>query len=242
MSVLGDVRERLAFLAGLALLLVLPACGGGGGGGGDQGSNDGSAAPQQKPASQGQGGGSTAQGAVRVDDPDDGGETSTAPGTAAQSGTWTVGDAGEVEFGVENGALSLVEVRPSPGWTERLEERGSDEIEVDFFRDNVEWQFTADTDAGGLDVDTDQTINGAQAGVYRVGDAGEVEFRPEGGALALGDVSENPGWTSRVVEQSPEEIEVDFGRGNARQQFTAELDDGQLQVSVDQQVVDTALN
>ncbi len=64
----------------------------------------------------------------------------TAAGEPAElrDGVWTVGDAGEVEFALENGVLSLVDVRPATGWAVEIDEEAADEIEVEFEQNATE--------------------------------------------------------------------------------------------------------
>lgn len=157
------VRKALFFSVCLALLVASSACGGTGSGQGAAGD-----AAQEQPAPDQESGGSSDRGAASTEDtgnndPNQGdGSAGSAGSTATEprDGVWTVGDAGEVEFASENGSLSLVEARPASGWTERVEEQGPEEIEVDFFRDNLRYQFTAEIDDGQLEVQVDQQTVG----------------------------------------------------------------------------------
>ena len=67
-----------------------------------------------------------------------------------------------MEFGLENGRLILVENRPNEGWDARVGEESDDEIEIDFVRGNVEWQFEAELD-DEVQVEMDQRISGPVA-------------------------------------------------------------------------------
>jgi hypothetical protein len=195
--------------------------------------------------------GITDQGAVRVEDAAPAAETEspvpasvtpTAPGSPAPGGVaelpnrgWAVGNAGTVRFSVQNGGLVLDGVSPRSGWSEWVEDRGPEDIEVAFFRDNVEWRFVAELEFNGVKVETRQTTTGAQPGTYRVADVGEVEFRVDGGALTLVDVREQAGSTARVDEHDLDEIDVEFYGDNSRHRFAVDLDDGRIEVVVDQE-------
>ena len=161
----------------------------------------------------------------------DGGEVA-----VMRDGVWQVGDAGEIEFRFENGTLSLIGTRANSGWEVEIDEQEADEIEVDFGRENVEWDFDVEAEGNVLRVEMTQQIDDAEAGIYGVGDAGEVEFGLENGRLILVENRPNEGWDARVGEESDDEIEIDFVRGNVEWQFEAELDDDEVQVEIDQRI------
>jgi hypothetical protein len=162
----------------------------------------------------------------------------TAAGEPAEvrDGVWTVGDGGEVEFAFENGSLAFVDARPNEGWQVEIDEQDSDEIEVDFRQGGVEWTIEIETDGNNAEIEIDQTIEPAEAGTYEIADAGVVEFTSDGSALALVDARANEGWNVVVDEQTPEEIEVEFARDNVDWDFDAELDDGVLDIEIDQEI------
>ena len=153
-----------------------------------------------------------------------------------RDGVWEVGDAGEVEFRFENGSLALDSVRPNPGRNVEVAEEAPDEIEVGFARDNAEWKFEVEAEGNVLRVERQQDLDPAEAENYAVGDAGEVEVGLEDGGLVLRDARANQGWNVRVEEQTSDEIEVDFVRGNVERQFEAEIDDGEVDVRVDERI------
>jgi hypothetical protein len=68
---------------------------------------------------------------------------------------------------------------------------------------------------------------------YRVRDAGEVTIAREGGRLRLVSVSPSPGWSHRVTEQEPREIEITFRRDGREIEFEAELEDGRIVTTID---------
>ena len=75
-------------------------------------------------------------------------------------------------------------------------------------------------------------------GTWPVGDAGTVAFSIVDGALVLDDVTANDGWVMAIDEQDPDEIEVDFSRGNVEWEIEIELeDDGRtLEIEIDQDI------
>jgi len=77
-----------------------------------------------------------------------------------EPGTYTVGEAGTVEFALQGGALALVEVLPNEGWTSEVDEASDDDIEVDFRRENVTYDFDVELDDGTIDIDLDFEIEG----------------------------------------------------------------------------------
>lgn len=152
-----------------------------------------------------------------------------------RDGVWAIGDAGEVEFQQENGGLTLLETRPESDWQVRTEEE-SDEIDAYFTQGNQEWHFEAEVDDGRLEIDLELDIDDAQPGLYEVGDAGSVEFDYYGSTLSLVDVQTNEGWQSSIEEEDSDEIEVDFARDNVEWDFEVEIDDGRLELEIDQEV------
>jgi hypothetical protein len=67
-----------------------------------------------------------------------------------RDGVYAVGDGGEVEFAREGNSLRLVEARPNPGWEPIVTDRGPEDISVEFRKGNVEWQFDAEIEDGGV--------------------------------------------------------------------------------------------
>lgn len=162
-------------------------------------------------------------------------ETAAGEPAEARDGTWVVGDAGEIEFTLQDDGLALDDVRPNQGWESRIDEHSPEEIKVDFERGNVEWQIEVQTRSSELEIEIDQTIEPAEPGAYEIADAGTVEIATEGGSLNLVDASANEGWNVSV-EETAEEIQADFARNGVRWDFDAELDDGELGVGVDQDI------
>lgn len=149
-----------------------------------------------------------------------------------RDGTWPVGDAGEVEFEADGDTVRLIDTRPAEGWEVSVDERGDDELEVDFVRDNARWEFEAEIDDGDLEIEIRQDLIPAEPGRFAVGDAGTVEIAVEDRRLRLVDVQATEGWRTEV-EEDGDEVEVDFRRSGVRWDFEAEIDDGRLEVQID---------
>jgi hypothetical protein len=67
---------------------------------------------------------------------------------------------------------------------------------------------------------------------FAAGDAGSVTIRRTGATLSIVSVNGNPGWSSEVEQGTGAEIEVKFVNGTTRIDFSAELEDGGVQVRV----------
>ncbi|PSO51670.1 MAG: hypothetical protein BRC31_06230, partial [Actinobacteria bacterium QS_5_72_10] len=106
------------------------------------------------------------------------------PVAEARDGTWTVGDAGEVDFQLRRGELALGDVREYPGWIHTLRQIDEGAIELEFVGSGVTWEFTAHYRRGVLRVAETKSLDLAQPGHYSVGSAGEVEVAVAGSPLA----------------------------------------------------------
>ncbi len=115
-------------------------------------------------------------------------------------------------------------------------EEATDGIEVGFARDDAEWKFGVEAEGNVLRVERQQDLDPAEAGTHAVGDAGEVEFGLEDDGLVLRDARANEVWNVRVEEQTSDEIEVDFVRGNVEWQFEPQIDDGEVDVGIDERI------
>lgn len=151
---------------------------------------------------------------------------------------WKIGDGGEVEVRFEEGALDLLDVRPNQGWSAEVGERSADEIEVEFLREDEEWRFDAEVADGRLEVETGQKLRDAEGGTYRLGDAGAVEIRQEGGGITLVQTRSTGNWGANVVRQDGGEVGVRFERQDERWELEAEVDDGRLQVDTVRKVTE----
>lgn len=212
---------RLAVLAVAAF--VLAACGG-------AGSNGGAGDGDESPATEEQvsGGGGARGGQDEADQ--------------AYERSWKIGDGGEVEVRFENGSLELLDARPNEGWDVAVEEQSADEIGVGFSRGDEGWKFEADAEVGRLEVKTRQELRDAQAGTHRLGDAGAVQLRREGGGITPVQTQSTGGWGVDVAQRDGEEVEVRFERQDERQDerwnLEAEVEDGRLKVETVREVTE----
>ena len=163
------------------------------------------------------------------------------PYGASRDGVWEVGVAGEVEFSVTGpGSLSLAGVRPSTGWALTGQEVSSDGFDVDLRRGPVSFEVQVELEAGVLEISVDQDIGPAQPGTFFVGEAATVTVAVQGGALVLGAVLIDDGWVLIDRDVDGDEIELDLQRAGADAvelwEFTADLDDGVLEVSIDYEI------
>ncbi len=79
----------------------------------------------------------------------------------ADPGHYDVGEAGSVEIAVEDGKLKLVEISTNPGWSMEVDEQEDTEIEVEFRRGALEWQFEAElNERGDLEIEIEMEIEG----------------------------------------------------------------------------------
>ena len=112
----------------------------------------------------------------------------------------------------------------------------SDDVEVHFLKGNVDWKFEVEID-NNMEISEEQDISQARGGTYKVGDAGEVQFRSDGGSLTLINVQTNTGWKATKREVSSDDIEIDFRQGKTKAEFGAELDDsGRLSLEINQKL------
>jgi hypothetical protein len=157
---------------------------------------------------------------------------------SAAPGRWTVGDAGSVEFDLTDQGLVLVEVTEADGWQARVDDDSSDEIEVEFKRDNTERKIEIEWDGRTLEVDIETDVEPADDGVYELGPAGSFEYTSSSG-LQLLDTVVADGWELRMDDESADEIEFTLHNGNERWRVEIELDDGQVELEIDYRARDT---
>jgi hypothetical protein len=158
------------------------------------------------------------------------------PVAEARDGTWTVGDAGEVDFVIRDGALHFGDVREYRGWTPALRRVEEEALELEFVGSGVTWEFTAHYHRGVLRVAQTKTVDLAEPGRYTVGSAGEVEVGVADGAPTLEEVTPAEGWEVSVDDESPEELTATFSREPLVSTFAARLDAGQLQIDIGYEV------
>ncbi|MCK9486038.1 MAG: hypothetical protein M0R73_04955 [Dehalococcoidia bacterium] len=87
-----------------------------------------------------------------------------------------------------------------------------------------------------MDVTWDDSILEVRDGTWPVGDAGEVEFAVSGDRLELVEVRPADGWSVTEQEIEDDEIEVDFRRGDVDWTVKVEIDNGVLEIEIDQDV------
>lgn len=158
-----------------------------------------------------------------------------------RDGTWGVGPAGEVEFAVTGpGSLVLSGVRPADGWVVTEQDASQDEFDVDLSRGPVTFEVQVEMDEGVLDIQIAQDIDPAQPGTFFVGEAATVTVAVQGQSLLLGAVLVDDGWVETDRDVDDDDIELHFQRaGDGAFEvwtFTAELDDGALEVHIDYEI------
>lgn len=212
------------------LVFALPACGSSEDGAeqGQSGSGDGQAT---QPASQEQT--TSASG-----DETTGGET-TMGGQAMEEvrdGTWQVDEAGTVEFRFADNSIELQDVSPNSGWDQRIAAQSADELEVHLTRDDTDWKFEVEVDGERAEISRERDTQAADAGIYQVGDAAEVRFGSEDGSLSVDSVDTANGWEVTKRDESSDDIEIDFAKGNATAEFEAEQSSGRTGLEISQKV------
>ena len=74
-------------------------------------------------------------------------------------------------------------------------------------------------------------------GPWGVGVAGEVDFRVTGpDSLELVGVAVNEGWQVREQEVESDKIDIEYERGPVEYRFEVEIDDGLLELEIDQDI------
>lgn len=155
-----------------------------------------------------------------------------------RDGVWRCGDAGEVEFALVDGSLSLTEVRPAEGWQHRVSDDDEDEIEVHFTRGAVDWKLEVEIDDSTMEISKELKITQAVGGAYQVGSAAAVSFESDGSTVALGEVRPSQGWEITDQEATSTDIEINFrsDRGGEAE-FEVESRDGGVELELSQKLV-----
>lgn len=154
----------------------------------------------------------------------------------AEPGRRAGGDAGFVEFDLTDAGLTLVEVTEADGWTSRIDDDSSDEIEVEFRRDNLTREIEIEWNGSRLEIDINTDIDGAEPGVYDMGNAGSFEFTQDSSGLTLADVVVADGWDLSMDDEAADEIEFTLTNGDERWWVEIELDDGRVELEIDYRV------
>lgn len=161
------------------------------------------------------------------------------PAAEARDGTWTVGDAGEVDFQIRHGTMQLGDVREYPGWVHTLRRVDDGALEIEFIGSGITWEFTAHYDRNVLRVAQSKSIELAEPGRYQLGSAGEVEVAVVDGAPQLEEASPAEDWEASVDDADPAELTATFSHPPVVWTFAARVDAGQLQVDVGYEVTST---
>lgn len=180
--------------------------------------------------------------------------------------TVTAGDAGTVQFDVQDGDIVIGEVSPADGWEAEIVQAKDDKAKVRFENGDEAIQVRADLVDGDLRIktivddgddaegaltdeeDDDEGDDGesetaAVDGVhsFQAGDAALVTLELADGVLSVQNVDVEPGWTldgSIDDEDDEDEIKLRFFNEDAEVLFKAELDDGEIEVKVTTQSLD----
>jgi hypothetical protein len=75
-------------------------------------------------------------------------------------------------------------------------------------------------------------VDPAPDGRYQVFDAGSAVVTFADGRLTLESVTPAEGWTHRVDDQEPDEVEIEFQRAAEELDLELEVDDGRLEVTI----------
>lgn len=161
------------------------------------------------------------------------------PAAEARDGTWTVGDAGEVDFQVRDGVLQLGDVREYAGWIHTLRRVDDDALEIEFIGSGVTWELTAHYHRNVLRVAQSKSIDLAEPGRYQIGSAGEVEVAVVDGAPQLEDASPAEDWEVSIDDTDPTELTATFSHPPVVWTFVARVDAGQLEVDIGYEVAST---
>lgn len=153
-----------------------------------------------------------------------------------RDGKWQVGEAGELTFTLENGALTLGEVRAADGWEHRVTDEQADEIEVHFTGGVGEWKFEAELEKGNLQISKQLKIRDASSATVTVGSAATLKLTVNDGTLSVSEVAPAEGWGITKQDESPDEVELDFENGSAKAEFEAEFDRGVVSVEISQKM------
>lgn len=155
-----------------------------------------------------------------------------------RDGTWQVGNAGEVEFTVQNGALSLTEVRPADGWQQRISDEKPDEIEVHFTQGDQEWKFEVESENGTLQISKELKIRNGASGDFQIGSAATLTLTVDGTTISVSDVMPASGWTTIKQDESPDDIELDFRNESTggTAEFEAEVESSGVKIEISQKL------
>ena len=150
----------------------------------------------------------------------------------ARPGTWPVGDAGTVTFGLDGGRPALEGHEAAEGWDATPEEE-DDGIAVDFSRDGVRWAFEAEADDDVLGVGIGQEHLDAEPGTYEIPGAGSFTFSRDNGTLTLDSIDLDGGWDTTDRDDDEDRLRFAAAAGDREVDVEVELDDGRVGVVID---------
>lgn len=154
-----------------------------------------------------------------------------------RDGVWQVGGAGEVEFTLVDGRLSLGGVRASEGWGHRISDEQADEISVHFTRGTSAWKFEVEIDDSTMEISKELTLTSAVSGTYGVGSAAQVTFDGDGSGITAGEVTPRPGWNVTSRDEGGSNIEIGFrNESGGKAEFEVETDRGDVEVEINQKL------
>lgn len=158
--------------------------------------------------------------------------------TEVRTGTWDVGDAGQVQFAVSQGQLQLLAATPASGWQQAQPATTKpDAIEVVFGAPlGTKWTFQVQLSGGAMQITKQRTVAKAADGSYPVGAAGSVDFISSGSQLKLTNVTPEGGWSVTQRQSSPTSISVSFKQAAGTAQFTAAMSGTDVTVTTSQQL------
>lgn len=152
-----------------------------------------------------------------------------------RDGEWQIGDAGTVEFTYADGRLSLGAITGADGWQHRVGDEQDDELTVHFANGAARWKFEVELDSEGMEISKEFTLTDADAGIFEVGDAGEVSFSGAADAVTMGEVTPREGWTVTSRDESSSSVEIEFrDDSGGKAEFEVESDHGALEVEISQ--------
>ncbi|WP_155892826.1 hypothetical protein [Intrasporangium chromatireducens] len=158
--------------------------------------------------------------------------------TEVRTGTWDVGDAGQVQFAVRQGQLQLLAATPASGWQQAQPPTTQpDAIEVVFGAPlGTKWTFQVQLSGSTMQITKQKTVAKAADGSYPVGAAGSVDFISSGSQLKLTNVAPEGGWSVTQRQSSPTSISVSFKQAAGTAQFTAAMSGTDVTVTTSQQL------
>jgi hypothetical protein len=109
-------------------------------------------------------------------------------------------------------------------------------VQVDLTRDDVRWEFEAETDDGRLEVDVRKDHLDARADTYDMTGAGSFTFSRNNGALTMDSIDLDDVWSLTEREDDSDTLEFEARDGDREVDVEVELDDGRIEVEVDYSV------